>query len=440
MELEQDVLRDVVEGEAEVYVVTAEGELLSAAEVLMKGSPVGSPIAKGTAQIDDTASRAALWVEPRISYDDLLTFLDWNTWHRRCCVVKALLTVGLGWRVERKAADGKPSTIYDALTGEGDLNDPVVRLLVNPSVDDPTLTLDGLLYREELDYHATGDGYLELVYDDAGRLAELYHVPCRTMRRGGRRGLYFQVKGTRHVPFLAYGRGPAFGLAGARSEILHLLEYDPKSDDYGMAGWVGALAPMGLDRTVIEFNTNIFRNALMAHMAIVVRGGKLSKAGRDAVKQFVRDRAQGVENAGRVLLIEDENDRIEIRFEKLNLEIKDLMLTGVQTHLRDVVVGAHGVPPRILGIVTPGQLGATGEVEGQLRIFRETVTRTRQRQLEGTLARVLAASGYEGYRVRFNELDITSLEADSDLLDVLLDRGVFSPEELRPYAERLIAG
>ena len=65
-----------------------------------------------------------------------------------------------------------------------------------------------------------------------------------------------------------------------------------------------------------------------------------------------------MENAGRIIMLEDERDRVKIRFEKLNLEVKDLKIAKALEHFRDVVVAAHGVPPRILGIVTPGQLGA----------------------------------------------------------------------------------
>ena len=81
--------------------------------------------------------------------------------------------------------------------------------------------------------------------------------------------------------------------------------------------------------------------------------------GREGLRIFVLEKARGVDNAGRIILLEDERDRVKIRFEKLNLEVKDLMIVKVLEHFRDVVVAAHGVPTRILGIVTPGQLEAS---------------------------------------------------------------------------------
>ena len=73
----------------------------------------------------------------------------------------------------------------------------------------------------------------------------------------------------------------------------------------------------------------------------------------------MREIATSVENAGRIVLLVDENDRVKIRFEKMNLEVKDLMIVKALELFRDVVVAAHGVPSRILGIVTLSQLGAS---------------------------------------------------------------------------------
>ena len=37
-----------------------------------------------------------------------------------------------------------------------------------------------------------------------------------------------------------------------------------------------ALAAMGLDRTILEYNLRLFANSLMAHLAIVIEGGRLT--------------------------------------------------------------------------------------------------------------------------------------------------------------------
>jgi HK97 family phage portal protein len=251
------------------------------------------------------------------------------------------------------------------------------------------------------------------------------------MRRHARFQGYFQVRGTEAVPFRTFGDPDP---AGQQSEILHLYQYDPQDDYYGMPDWYAALGAMGLDRTILEFNTYLFSNALMAHTAVIVEGGRLSDGAREAVKSFLQNRATGPNNAGRVLLLEDERDEVKVRFEKLGLDVEDVMIVEAQRHFRDVVVAAHGVPPRILGIITPGQLGATGEVEGQLRTFAETVLRPGQRELETALG-VFLEEVAPGCHIRFAEMDATDLRADAEFYDRMIERGVFTAEEVRGMVE-----
>ena len=411
---------------ASVYVVTESGVLTPGEYVQKSGGffgGSGETQATGRSRQLVETGRGARWVEPRVSLDDLLWMYDVNVWHRQAVGVKALLVGGLGWHLKRG-----DEVIYDPRRDEAVPGDPAAELLARPNPD-RLQTFDDLVHRFLIDFGAVGNAYLEVARDRRGKPRELYHVPARTMRRDARLGGYWQTKQGQHRHFGAYG-----DVRAERNEMLHLYAYDPRDDYYGMPGWYAALAAMGLDRTILEFNTRLFQNGLMAHFAVVVTGGRLSAQGKAAIKRFIQDQAIGIRNAGRVLLIEDEDDRMKVEFKQLNLELKQLIIREVQDHFRDVVVASHGLPPRLLGITQPGQLGATGEVEGQLRTFRETVLRPGKRRLE-TVLNVLLDEVSEGVRIEFAEMDITSVKDDADFYDRLIERGVFTAEEVRAKIE-----
>ncbi len=115
-------------------------------------------------------------------------------------------------------------------------------------------------------------------------------------------------------------------------------------------------------------------------MAVVVEGGRLSDEERKAVKAFLKDQALGVQNAGRVLLLETEGDRVQVRIEKLNLDVQRLVETDSLKYFRDSMRSAHGMPPRLVGVISAGQL----------RILRETVLRPKRRWLERVVNAVLS--------------------------------------------------
>ena len=412
--------------EVGVFVITRDGELVEAGDYLL--GPVQKAQPRTSSRQLAEPSRHPKWASPRLPMSDLLLFYDFNVWHRRCVLLKAMLVVGLGYQV----MDGE-DVIYDPRKDRTVPDHPAARFVARPN-ENLMETLSELAYRFLVDFYATGNGYLEVARNRRGQVGALYHAPARTLRRDARFRGYWQVKHAREQFFSTFGDASRpFG----RNEIVHLYQYDPGADYYGMPDWYAALAAMGLDRTILEYNLRLFANSLMAHLAIVIKGGRLSTKGREAIKQFVMERMVGVQNAGRILLLEDENGRVSIEFEKLNLEVKDLLTTKPFEFFRDVAIGAHGVPPRLLGVMTPGQLGGGGEMENQMRSFKETVLRPAKRRVEQVF-RLLLGEVHPGSWVRFAELDVTDLKADGEFFDKMLERGVFKPEEVREFVEALL--
>ena len=391
-------------------------------------------VAKASAQMADAGAAGAaqvgrggrLWAEPRYGASDLLHFFDTSTWHRRCCILKATLGAGLGWTLEPDPASARRPTAKGRAAA--------MRLFgrVNESGED----LAGVCVKALVDLEAIGYAGIEVVRRGDGAVAELYHVPARTLRRARGGPGFFQVApgavafggaargggaagtvGVRaaSVPFAAYRGAETRPFRGARSALVWLSEYDPRDDAYGAPAWLGALGALALDRSAVEHNVALFRNGLMAHAAVTVSGGKLSAEAIDGVRRFFQSTAVGVENAGRVLLLQTDRDGAKVEVSRLDVAAQDLGFVEGRRALRDEIVSAHGVPPRLVGIAAAGQLGGAGEVEGQLRTFREAVIRPRQRMLSAALQSVADSVSGGGWRVAWSVLDVTDAAADAAL-------------------------
>ncbi|MEE8256552.1 MAG: hypothetical protein V3R60_01570, partial [Acidobacteriota bacterium] len=99
----------LVDGEAEdegtsVWVIMDDGDLVEADEYLLHGpggilkQSVASP--KPQSQQLQDELRAIKYATPRIAMADMLLFYDFNVWHRRCVILKAILAAGLGFQVD----------------------------------------------------------------------------------------------------------------------------------------------------------------------------------------------------------------------------------------------------------------------------------------------------------------------------------------------------
>lgn len=376
---------------------------------------------KQSEQAEGQATPSAVpYVEPRMHPSDLVYFFDVNTWHRRCIMLKARLVAGLGYEIVR--ADGEP--IEDA-DKQAEHYKALEALLENPQRElrpgRIPMTFLQIAERTMVDYYTTGNAYNEVPRNARSEVAELYHVRAATMRRdrdlsGGYHQLPMHRLSQTDIKTQRF-RGWNGESPEGRNEVIHLMDYDPSDDYYGAPEWLGSLSAMLLDRTSVEYNTHLFRNGLMAHFVVVVEGGKLSKEQVKVLKQWLRRNATGIRNAGRGLVLQNEKTGVNIRIEKINVDFKSMRITDGRELNRDEVVAAHGVLPRMVGIMSAGSLGGGGEMLGQLQTFMETVIEPDQDLLENFYNQTIVASlgpsrGLDevDYRIKFTELDIYDLE------------------------------
>ncbi len=256
-----------------------------------------------------------------------------------------------------------------------------------------------------LDLECYGNAFLHLV--TAGpRLVQLRRLPAITMSR-------FRAGFLQRVPL---PDGSQKIVTFGPDEILHLREPCPLGRAYSLPGWIAAEGLLDLTRAAVAYNAAFFRNSAVPEYAVIFEGMQPSDAQRVEIKAFFRRDFQGIDNARRTIVLHHSEGQ-KIHFERLTADAKDGDFLKLLDAARDRIISAHGVPPRMLGIVAAGQLGGGGEVTGQMFIFEHLTLAPRRRRMLDRLAPVLTrlgltASGAEDAdgapgRVAFMPLDLT---------------------------------
>lgn len=366
------------------------------------------------------------WMEPRISLGTLAYFLDINTWHKRCVNLKARLVAGLGWQLFTDSEDKEEDEAYAQITA----------LLNNPQSErrpgEPRQTFSEIMSCYMVDYYAMGNGYLEAPRNGLNQVAELYHMMASTTRRHRKLNYgYHQIdQGQSVVRLRGFGGEEPAGM----NEVVHFMDYDPLDPWYGSPQWAPAMGVALLDRTTVEYNTGLFQNGMLAHFAVIVEGGKLTPDQVQGIQSFLRDNATGIQNAGRGVVLQNSNEDVTIKIEKLNMDVKNMQITEGRNQARDEVISAHGVPPRLVGVMSAGQLGGGGENEGQLHTFMETVIRPDQSRLEELInSTIIASFGDHKWRLKFREMDTANRKEDAGYYSQALSpvTGWLSQDEVR---------
>ncbi len=307
-------------------------------------------------------------VDPPVDFSALLELSLTNAYHWRCIDLISDAAVGVGYRTGKGAA-----------------------AFLEDVSEEPFLDI---LKRFAFDLEWSGNGYLEVARDVPGRISEVYHAHAQTMwlspdMNGNKVGGYIQNANIEPVKFSMLGQ-----VIPEQNEMLHARTYSPLSSFYGLPRWIAVMEALRQDCEKKIFLSSFFRNSAVPDLAVILEGAEFDEQTENTLKNSLTE-LKGADNAHKTLLLSIPFDNAKVRFEKLTADLKDLNFKELSEATASEIIAAHGVPPRLVGMMTPGQLGGGSEVTGQLKIFMETVIKPRMRFLEGHVKRLLKVAGFD---------------------------------------------
>ncbi len=210
-------------------------------------------------------------------------------------------------------------------------------------------------------------------------------------------------------------------------EALHLKYDSILSDFYGEPDYLAIIKQIATLFKADAYNNLFFENGGKPELAFIFEDSDPSDDQIDAITSFVKKSFGGYKNAHKNLILTtgegNGETKPKIRIEKIG-EVEDLSFEKLKAVGRDEIAAAHGVPPRLLGIVEKGGLGGGGELMGQVNMFMETTINPRLELIEWFFAQ----NGIELELARFN---IDSLTSSEDVADELVKSGIITAIEKR---------
>jgi len=278
------------------------------------------------------------------------------------------------------------------------------------------------------------------VRGSGGVITGFYHIPsknCGLIKDKSGIRLVQEIEGERSE-FLPFGTG-----TDGKSEYLMLKSYHPKSLFYGLPDYIAALAAIVLDRSAVKFNIKRFDNNMVMEHIITVVGAAFGSGAKKDIKEFFTNNFAGIDNAGKSLLLEvdgrSKND-VGIDVHKVSSEIKEGSYLELRKEIKEEIIAAHGVPPRLVGIAVPGQLGGSAEVKEQLRMFRDIVIKPRQRELEFIFNNFILRDAFPAnkkWKLKFETFDISDAAEDAKFYESIMSiqdsegKKVLTSQEIR---------
>lgn len=374
-------------------------------------------------------------IAPLYNIEALAQLAEINTYHNRCVKTKAKDTVGLGWKIRAIETVESPNESQ---------RQAVEEFLYEPH---PELTFIEILDRVMNDYEATGTGYLEVLRAiPNGPLTGMAHIPSHTMRVHRDQKKYAQIRGTKKRWFKRIGvpldihmdtgeEHPEGSLqvTARASEIIPFMNYSSRSDYYGLPDVLPALGAILGDLSRRDYNIKFFENHAIPSYAVIVEGADLDEDTEKTIHDFFHTKVKGNPHSTLVLTATTSSGQtVNIKFEKLAVDVKEASFRMYRIDNRDEVLAAHGMPPYRAGISETGNLGGSTAKEST-EIYKMSVIKPRQEMIEQRINRyiVWGAFGAYDWEFKFDEIDTEDEAKDADLHDKYFKMGALTPNQIR---------
>ena len=244
-------------------------------------------------------------------------------------------------------------------------------------------SLDDLTRKVSLDTELFGGYYLEVIWSETGKLAEIWHVDYTYIRTNKDNTQFWYKedwKENKDKPKVY----PAFNPANPKgSQILYVKEYRPNMGIYSLPGYFGALNYIESD---IEISKHVLGNAqtgFSASKLITLPNGEPSDDEKKNIEQRFSKRFSGSDGKKFILAFVNDSQRKPIIDDLGASDITKEDFGRVDTLIQTNIFSGHQITtPSIFGIAEAGKLGSRSEMRDGYEIFKNTYVNSKQMHLE----------------------------------------------------------
>ena len=244
-------------------------------------------------------------------------------------------------------------------------------------------SLDDLTRKVSLDIEIFGGAYMEVIWDLAGNLAEIWHcdyVKIRTNKDNTQYWYKEDWKDNKVKPDVIAAFNPK---QPTGKQILYIKEYRPNIGIYGLPSYFAALNYIESD---IEVSKHILGNAqtgFSASKLITLPNGEPNDEEKRNVDNRLRKTYSGADGKKYMIAFVNDISRKPVVDDLGTSDLTKEDFGRIDALIQTNIFSGHQVTtPSIMGIAEAGKLGSRTEMRDGYEIFKNTYVNAKQMHLE----------------------------------------------------------
>lgn len=303
-------------------------------------------------------------------------------------------------------------------------------------------TLNDVAKKANLDVELYAGFRLEIIWNAARKVKEIYHVDYSTIRVGKNGGYWWKenwdiLNRDEEIFIPAFNPNNPVG-----SQIFAYNEYRPKTRFYPLPEYVGSNNFIETDIEISKYYLSAIRNGMTPSKMIQFFSGEPSEDKKREIERRMTQKFAGAENAGRFFLVFNPANASK------QVEVDDLSATDLDKHMielnktcqQEIFSGHRVTSPMLFGIKTEGQLGGNTELKTAYELFQATYSTPKANAFGKEITYVMSFSSQPGeYKLRPTDpigiqFDVKDFIAQIPIQFVFEKLGI--PEDMWPVTAR----
>ena len=332
------------------------------------------------------------------------------------------------------------------ITGNGWAGQPDAQAFIDKA--NRVESLDDLTRKVSLDIEIFGGAYLEVIWDLAGNLAELWHCDYTKIRTNKDNTQYWYKedwKDNKVKPLVIAAFNPK---QPTGKQILYIKEYRPNIGIYGLPSYFAALNYIESD---IEVSKHILGNAqtgFSASKLITLPNGEPNDEEKRNVDQRLRKTYSGADGKKYMIAFVNDISRKPVVDDLGTSDLTKEDFGKIDELIQTNIFSGHQVTtPSIMGIAEAGKLGSRTEMRDGYEIFKNTYVNAKQMHLESVFNMLAKLKGVqseikiiptEPIGIEFSEQTIVSIAPKEWVLEKIgIDATKYEPAQPEVPAQEL---
>lgn len=256
-------------------------------------------------------------------------------------------------------------------------------------------TLNDISLKAILDIEIYGGFKLEIVWNIARQVKEIYHVDYTTIRKAKDGGYFYKEnwdpKNNREEEEYI----PAFDPNNPTgSQIFSYDEYRPMTRFYPLPSYIAINNSIETDIEISKYWLSAIRNGMNPSKVIQFYTGDPGEEKKREIERSFKNKFAGAENAGKFVFIFNGGGKDkQVDIADISASDLDKMFIELNKSTQQEVFSGHRITSGMLfGIKTEGQLGGTTELATSYSIFQNTYSKPKAEAFSKEITYLLSFS------------------------------------------------